>query len=121
MILFLLLCSSDTDAGNNALLSYSLIQPGDTNAFLINPTTGIITSKVSFDRETKDSYTLTVRARDHGQSPLEDTATVDITILDVNDNKPAFTNLPTTKNVPEDKNVGEALFFVAATDPDKGK
>ena len=87
---------------------------------MIDPRTGTITSKVSFDRETKASYLLNVRARDHGQNPQEGTATVDITILDVNDNKPAINNLPATKQVPEDKNTGEVLFVVTATDRDLG-
>lgn len=119
-MIFFNFCSSDADAGSNGELSYSIIS-GDTRAFMIDSRTGTIKSKVSFDRETKVSYSLTVRARDHGQTPQDGTATVDISILDVNDNKPVITNVPATKQVPEDKNTGEVLFVVTATDQDLGK
>ena len=117
--MFFVICS-DADAGTNSELTYSLIS-GDVDAFLINPNTGAISSKKLFDRETKASYTLTVRARDHGQTPLEDTATVDITILDINDNSPQITNLPTTQKVSENKKPGDSVFSVTATDKDTGQ
>ena len=62
-----------------------------------------------------------MRARDHGQTPLEDTATVDITILDINDNNPEIKNLPTTEKVSEDKKPGDSVFSVTATDKDTGQ
>ena len=119
--MFYRLFLSDADAGTNSQLSYSIIPgAGDADSFSINSNTGAISSKKLFDRETKASYTITVRARDHGQNPQEDTVTVDITILDVNDNKPEIKNLPATKKVPEDKNIGDSLFIVTASDKDTG-
>ena len=110
---------SDADAGSNSELSYSL-ESGDVNAFSIDQKTGTISSKKTFDRETKASYSLTVRVTDHGQSPLHDTTTVDITILDINDNSPEIKNLPATKQVTEGKNIGDTLFPVSASDKDLG-
>ena len=100
-------------------MSYSLTS-GDTNAFSIDSKTGIITSKVQFDRETKDAYTLTVRATDHGKNPLDDTTKVDITILDINDNKPDIQNLPQTVRVSEKWPAGYNVVGVSANDKDTG-
>ena len=110
---------SDADAGNNSKLTYSL-ENGDVAAFSIDQKTGTISSKTTFDRETKASYSLTVRVTDHGQSPLHDTTTVDITILDINDNSPKISNLPATEQVTEGKNIGDTLFTVSASDKDLG-
>lgn len=90
------------------------------DAFSIDQKTGTISSKKTFDRETKASYSLTVRVIDHGQNPLDDTTTVDITILDINDNSPEINNLPASEKVTEGKNIGDTLFFVSASDKDLG-
>ena len=90
------------------------------DAFSIDQKSGTITSKKKFDRETKASYSLTVRVVDHGQSPLDDITTVDITILDINDNIPEINNLPATEKVTEGKNIGDTLFFISASDKDQG-
>ena len=90
------------------------------NSFSIDQKTGTISSKKKFDRETKASYSLTVRVIDHGPSPLHDTTTVDITILDINDNSPEINNLPAIEQVTEGKNVGDTLFTVSASDKDLG-
>ena len=106
--------------GSNSELSYSL-QSGDTNSFSINSKTGTITSKVLLDRESKDSYTLTVKASDNGSTPLTGITTVDITILDINDNNPTIKNLPGKVTVSEGVSVGHHVFGVNATDKDLGK
>ncbi|XP_067023578.1 protocadherin Fat 4-like isoform X2 [Acropora muricata] len=111
--------ASDADAGNNSQLSYSLVS-GDKSAFSIDSKTGIILSSLLFDRESKDSYSLTVRATDHGISPLSESATVVVTILDVNDNKPDINNLPQKISVSEGKPPGSVVFVLKANDKDQG-
>ena len=106
--------------GSNSELSYSL-QSGDTNSFSINSKAGIISSKVLLDRESKDSYTLTVKASDNGSTPMTGMTTVDITILDINDNKPTIKNLPRKVTVSEDSSIGHHVFGVKAEDKDLGK
>ena len=106
--------------GSNSELSYSL-QSGDTNSFSISSKTGTITSKVLLDRESKDSYTLTVKASDNGSTPLTGIATVDITVLDINDNKPTIKNLPGKVTLSEGRSVGHRVFGVNAMDSDLGK
>lgn len=46
---------------------------------------------MKLDRETKLSYQFSIKAQDHGKPiPKYSTATVVITVLDVNDNAPKF-------------------------------
>lgn len=106
--------------GSNSELSYSL-QSGNTNSFSINSKTGTIRSKLLLDRESKDSYTLTVKASDNGSTPLTGITSVDITILDINDNKPTIKNLPLKVTVSEGRSVGHNVFGVNAEDKDLGK
>ena len=110
----------DADVGSNSDLSYSLVSGADTNAFSIDSKTGTISTKILFDREAKDSYTLTVRATDNGAQPLSGSATVVITILDVNDNKPDIKNLPQAIKVSEGLAVGSIVYVLSATDKDQG-
>ena len=110
----------DGDVGSNSELTYSLVS-GDTSAFSINSTTGAISNAILFDRETKDTYTLNVRATDHGAIQLTGTTTVVVTILDVNDNKPQIKNLPQTIRVSEGSAVGTNVFMLSASDKDKGE
>ena len=112
----------DADKGANSQLTYSLTS-GDTSFFQIS-NNGVITTAPgkTFDRENKDSYTVTVTARDNSVSgQRSNTARVDITVLDVNDNKPQFISIPISVNVNEDKGVSQSVAKVSATDRDTGK
>ena len=53
------------------------------------------------DREEKEMYSLIVKGQDMGQDiQLSGTAEVNVKIIDLNDNKPVFTNMITKLNVP---------------------
>lgn len=59
-----------------------------TDAFSLDPDTGLIRSLrllQSFER-----FNLTMVATDHGRPPLWGTASLQITVIDVNDNRPVF-------------------------------
>ena len=120
MKLSVLITFLDADVGSNSDLSYSLASGADSNAFSIDSKTGTISNNILFDRETKDSYTLTVRATDNGTNPLSGSATAVITILDVNDNKPDIKNLPQTTKVSEGAAIGSVVFVLSASDKDQG-
>ena len=74
----------------------------------------------TIDRETKDSYDITVLARDSGYPLLTSNATVNITVLDANDNDPVFNMSQTTFEIPEDANVSTLMATLNATDKDIG-
>ena len=79
--------ATDQDIGLNGLITYSL---KDSTVFAINSSTGLITLKGQLDHETKPSVTLSVQAFDGGNSPLSATATISVTVRDVNDNRPVI-------------------------------
>ena len=83
--------ADDADSGDNGFVSYSLANV-DTVPFTINPFTGVITSKQTFDFETmRRDYDVLVRASDWGSPFRRDVeALLRIHIQDVNDNRPRF-------------------------------
>ena len=108
--------ASDADSDD---LAYTLEGP-DANSFQIVSASGQIQTKAdeTYDHETDDSYTVTVKADDSNGGT--DTIEVTITVTDVNE-APAFDEATTTHDVPEntvaDTNIGDP---VEAEDPDDG-
>lgn len=51
---------------------------------------GTILVKDKLDREQTPSYTIIITATDNGQPPKASTATLNVTVLDVNDSPPTF-------------------------------
>ena len=87
----------DEDTGHNGVVRYSFKIDGsknvmETNEFKIDPESGLITSKISFDREEKSQYELILSARDYLGEPqvFESLQKVNIVIKDIDDNQPEF-------------------------------
>lgn len=76
--------------------------------------------KRPLDRETESDYNLTVQATDHGVPPLSSTVLLSITVLDVNDNPPEFTNKMMYATISESVPVGSEITNVHATSEDIG-
>eukprot|EP00058_Branchiostoma_floridae_P002172 XP_002587660.1 hypothetical protein BRAFLDRAFT_96501 [Branchiostoma floridae] len=107
----------DKDLGSNADVKYRIIS-GD-GGFLVDIAGGSIFSSKKLDRETKAIYSFVVEAYNPGVDWLNDTATVNITVNDINDNPPNFTNQqPETITIPEDTKTGTSVFRVSAEDRD---
>lgn len=85
----------------------------------VNPSGMIITNK-SLDREDIPFYTLIIQASDKGSPPLTETVSVNVTILDVNDNSPVFSESLFTVIVSESLPVGSRFLNVTASDADVG-
>ncbi|NXO64370.1 CELR3 protein, partial [Phainopepla nitens] len=105
--------ATDLDLGNNAVISYSLLDHSDD--FHINNNTGEITLSSNLGHITADTVvTLTVVATDHGVPQL--TSNVE----DTNDNSPVFSAwIQTHLSVPENA-TGLDLGTFSATDLDTG-
>lgn len=74
----------------------------------------------ALDRERKARYALTVVGQDRGSPPLSSSTTVDVSVLDVNDNSPRFDSASYAAEVPEDTPEGTLVLQATATDEDAG-
>uniref|UniRef100_A0AAV2JL38 Cadherin domain-containing protein n=1 Tax=Knipowitschia caucasica TaxID=637954 RepID=A0AAV2JL38_KNICA len=114
--------ATDADSGLFAVLEYSLVD--GEGKFGIRPTTGEIYILSPLDRETKDHYTLTAVARDNpGGSPnnrRENSVQVLITVLDVNDYQPRFSERVYNTSVFENEPSWTSVLTIKATDLDEG-
>ncbi|XP_061601899.1 cadherin-23 [Cololabis saira] len=115
--------ATDLDASREfgqASLIYSL---EGSSQFRLNSRSGEITTTALLDREQKSEYILIVRAVDGGVGPQQKTgiATVNITILDINDNAPVWRDEPYRANVVEMSPINTDVISVLAVDPDNGE
>uniref|UniRef100_A0A8C7X2P4 Cadherin domain-containing protein n=1 Tax=Oryzias sinensis TaxID=183150 RepID=A0A8C7X2P4_9TELE len=104
----------DTDSGDNARLEYRLTGTGSDTPFIINSATGWVTVSSILDRESVEHYFFGVEARDYGMPPLSATASVTITVMDVNDNRPEFLQKEYYGRLNEDAAVGTSVVTVTA-------
>ncbi|XP_033972683.1 cadherin-15 [Trematomus bernacchii] len=86
--------------------------------FEIDDITGVIRSKRPLDRETYNSFTLKAFALSPSGERLENPSTIEIVVLDQNDNRPAFTQKEFSGTVPEFSVPGTLVMSVTATDKD---
>ncbi|XP_050747165.1 desmoglein-2-like [Gymnogyps californianus] len=85
--------ATDADEPNNlnSKIAFRIISQSPSTAFSINKDTGEVrVAKINLDRETQSSYSLVVEAKDRGGELGGNAATcsLEIKILDVNDNLP---------------------------------
>lgn len=72
------------------------------------------------DREVHALYLLTVQATDSGDPPRSITSSIQVKVLDINDNDPKFRETSYSQSIPEDMSVGTSILKVEATDVDEG-
>uniref|UniRef100_A0A8D2Q3A7 Cadherin EGF LAG seven-pass G-type receptor 3 n=1 Tax=Varanus komodoensis TaxID=61221 RepID=A0A8D2Q3A7_VARKO len=108
----------DADYGENSRLEYKLSGVSPDTPFVVNSATGWITVSGPLDRETVEHYFFGVEARDHGSPSLSASASVTITVMDVNDNRPEFTQKEYFIRLNEDAAVGTSVLSVTAIDRD---
>ncbi|KAM6973322.1 cadherin EGF LAG seven-pass G-type receptor 1-like [Aplochiton taeniatus] len=108
----------DADSGDNSRLEYRLTDTGPGFPFTINNSTGWVTVCMELDRETTEFYPFGVEAVDHGVPPMFSSASVSVTVLDVNDNVPTFTRRQYNLKIPEDAPVGASVLTLTAIDRD---
>ncbi|XP_036093576.1 cadherin EGF LAG seven-pass G-type receptor 1 isoform X5 [Rousettus aegyptiacus] len=127
----------DADAGENSRLRYRLVDTGAASVgggggggagsqedsaagfpFQIHNSSGWITVCAELDREQVEHYSFGVEAVDHGSPPMSSSASVSITVLDVNDNDPTFTQPVYELRLNEDAAVGSSVLTLQARDRD---
>ncbi|XP_013082936.2 protocadherin-23-like isoform X2 [Biomphalaria glabrata] len=106
----------DNDTGTKLLYS---ITSGNTNDdFRIDPVSGNITTWHFLDRETTPSYNLVIVVQD--QMGKNATATVSVTVTDINDNNPIFSQNVYIFAVADNATPGTFIETLNATDKDAG-
>ncbi|TWW58827.1 protocadherin Fat 1a isoform X4 [Takifugu flavidus] len=105
----------DKDKGHNAEIAYSLESGNFANAFAIDPVLGTITVAKELDRNSKAQYELTVKASDHGASPLSTTAAVHIEVTVSDNAAPRFTEKDFSAEVSESAQPGSFVSLVTAS------
>nr|XP_030138682.3 cadherin EGF LAG seven-pass G-type receptor 3 isoform X2 [Taeniopygia guttata] len=108
----------DADYGENSRLEYKLTGVSADTPFVVNSATGWITVSGPLDRESVEHYFFGVEAHDHGSPSLSASASVTITVMDVNDNRPEFTQKEYFIRLNEDAAVGTSVLSVTAVDRD---
>ncbi|KAM4586859.1 protocadherin alpha-3-like isoform 1-T1 [Fundulus diaphanus] len=124
--------ASDRDEGENAVIGYSLLrnpgyEPTVTSFLNVNSETGDIVALKSFDFETLKTFQFQVVASDSGTPSLSSNVTVNVFILDQNDNAPVIL-YPVSSNgsaegveeIPRNVNAGHLVTKVRAYDADIG-
>ncbi|CAB3367491.1 Hypothetical predicted protein [Cloeon dipterum] len=110
--------ATDADEGANSHILYHIVDGNHDNAFVIEPPfSGLVKTNIVLDREIRDSYRLTVIATDEGRPQLTGTATLSVTIVDVNDNQPTFPP-HSVISVNEGATLGSVVAEVTANDVD---
>uniref|UniRef100_A0A3B3UXW4 Si:ch73-379j16.2 n=1 Tax=Poecilia latipinna TaxID=48699 RepID=A0A3B3UXW4_9TELE len=123
--------ATDADGGENAVVSYFLNRKStgsSVTSFLnINEVNGTISALKSFDFETLKTFQFQVVATDSGTPSLSSNVTVNVFILDQNDNAPVIL-YPLSSNgsaegveeIPRNVNAGHLVTKVRAYDADVG-
>nr|ABV59318.1 protocadherin delta1 [Callorhinchus milii] len=73
----------DADAGQNARLSYRLLQATDSGLFSVALYTGEIRTVRRFGDQDSVNQRLVIQAKDNGQPPLSSTMTIALSIVDI--------------------------------------
>lgn len=74
----------------------------------------------NLDREQKDTYVMKIKVEDGGTPQKSSTAILQVTVSDVNDNRPVFKEGQVEVHIPENAPVGTSVIQLHATDADIG-
>uniref|UniRef100_A0A8C1WJD8 FAT atypical cadherin 2 n=1 Tax=Cyprinus carpio TaxID=7962 RepID=A0A8C1WJD8_CYPCA len=108
----------DLDGPPNNFIMYSIVSGDPQQQFSIDPRTGHVTVRSTLDREEIMHYSLTVQAADEGDPPLSSAVQVTVTVSDVNDNPPMFSQINHSLVLQEGEAVGSGILQLLVTDRD---
>ncbi|XP_050984738.1 protocadherin Fat 4 [Labeo rohita] len=107
--------TSDRDIGSNGQVRFSVLE----NGFMVDSVLGVVSVIDKMDREKKPLYSFFIIAEDQGDIPRSATATINITVLDVNDCVPLFSTESLTLHVFENgKDSSQHSHQIYASDED---
>ncbi|XP_057588732.1 protocadherin gamma-B4 isoform X18 [Hippopotamus amphibius kiboko] len=110
--------ATDQDEGVNAKITFSFTEAGQITQFDLNSDTGEVTILNTLDYEEVKEYSIVLEAKDGGGMIAQ--CTMEIEVLDVNDNAPevVFQSLPDL--ISEDTKLGTHIALLKIRDKDSG-
>ncbi|KAM9603276.1 protocadherin alpha-2-like isoform 6-T6 [Morphnus guianensis] len=121
--LLISLSATDLDEGINSNVIYLFskrVAAEVKEMFTVDENKGEIRLQGKLDYEERDSYEITIEARDKGSPPLSGHCKVLVEVLDVNDNAPEVWVTSLSVPVPEDAAVGTVVALLSVSDRDSG-
>ena len=110
--------ATDLDSGENKVIEFNLTGEGSSD-FSIDDT-GVIRVVMELDRDERQQfYSLTVIAYNPNDPSLNDTAPLNITVLDINDTPPVFDQPSYFGKISENAEAETLILSVFATDADR--
>ena len=115
--------ATDADSGANGAVRFRLRSGPSSHLFQVDASRGIFSTLRRLDRERASGHLLSVVAYDGGKPSMSASAIIRVTVLDVNDNPPAF-RFPSPSNdsiqLSPDTRPGFVVAHLDAVDPDLG-
>nr|XP_044987994.1 protocadherin alpha-9 isoform X2 [Jaculus jaculus] len=116
-----LLSVKDEDLGSNGRITCSMSSKGPFQLKSSFDNYYTLLTDGPLDREQANEYQVLITASDGGSPPLSTRRSLTVSVADVNDNAPHFSQPQQELFVAENNNLGVSLGHVFAQDPDLGK
>ncbi|ELU18572.1 hypothetical protein CAPTEDRAFT_176056 [Capitella teleta] len=117
--------AADLDSGDNGVVIYEIEDQNLADVIFLNSSTGVLSSMGAMDRDTVETYTFRVTARNKDPNSLSSFTTVTLTVLDVNDNAPLAkirgSDDDQTVHITESASIDSFVAHITISDPDKGE
>lgn len=110
----------DSDQAENGFVTYTLNRAEIEGTFTIDMITGVIAVNRNLDYETRQSYTIVVTGVDAGEPQRSGTLTINLSVLDENDNTPIIQNPMPTFTIEENIPLNTLVGRIVASDADSG-
>ncbi|XP_074529736.1 protocadherin gamma-C5-like [Halichoeres trimaculatus] len=115
-----LISARDLDSGDNGKVTLQLPKDSPFNLKPSFSNNYALVTSGPLDRETFPQYNIEITATDSGSPPLSSKKTIPVSITDVNDNPPVFTQPSYNVYLKENGVAGSILYSVSASDLDFG-
>ena len=112
----------DKDSASNGAVAYSITGGSGYGLFVIEQSSGMLSTSVSFDYETRSLYVLEITAVDLGNPPLSNKLNLTVYVKSVDEKAPVFAKASYSFSaIPGNAEIGHRVGFVNATDEDGGE
>ncbi|XP_056131020.1 protocadherin Fat 2 [Lampris incognitus] len=110
--------ATDNDTGFNSKLVFAISSGNEDGCFAIDTFSGDLYLVCPLDRESKEFYILNITVYDLGVPQTSAWKFIAVNILDVNDNRPIFSQSRYVIHIPENTEVDSSIFKAHAVDLD---